>query len=100
MNIHQSAIALETNETHGRYVYRFEDGSEAELIFFERPEGVVTIEHTETPKEHRGQGVAGVILKRALGDFRAQGKKVIPACPYAYKRFREHPEWADLLTRR
>jgi hypothetical protein len=100
MKIHQASIALEANGERGRYVYRFDDGSEAELTFFERPEGLVTIDHTETPMKHRGQGIAEVLVARAVGDFRAQGKKVIPACPYAYKKFREHPDWADVLHRR
>ena len=49
--------------------------------------------------QHRGQGVAAALVARAVGDFRAAGKKVIPACPYAYRKFDEHPEWADVLYR-
>jgi predicted GNAT family acetyltransferase len=32
-------------------------------------------------------------------DFRAAGKRVIPACWFARQQFQEHPDWADLLTR-
>jgi uncharacterized protein len=102
MKIDPRSIALQggNGSEHGRYVYRFDDGTEAELTFFERPKGLVTIDHTETPVKHRGQRVAEALVARAVADFRAGGQKVIPACPYAFKRFREHPEWADVLHRR
>jgi len=94
-----ASIRLEGDAKRGRYVHRFADGSEAELTFFERPPGVVTIDHTETPVKHRGRGVAAALVERAVSDFRTAGQKVIPACPYARRKFQEHPEWADLLFR-
>ncbi len=100
MTIDPRAIRLETSGDRGRYVYAFEDGSEAELLFFERTPGPITINHTETPVAHRGQGVAAVLLARAIDDFRAAGRKVVPACPYAHRKFKEHPEWADVLHRK
>jgi predicted GNAT family acetyltransferase len=100
MKIDPRSIKLEANGEKGRYIYRFDDGSEAELTFFERPEGLVTIDHTETPVPHRGQRVAEALVARAVTDFRAAKKKVIPACPYAYKKFKQHPDWADVLHRR
>ncbi len=99
MTVDPEGIRLEASGDRGRYVYVFEDGSEAELLFFERPPGPVTINHTETPVQHRGQGVAAALVARAVEDFRAAGKKVIPDCPYAHRKFKEHPEWADLLYR-
>lgn len=99
MSIDKPAIQLERTAEHGRYVHRFDDGSEAELTFFERPPGLVTVDHTGTPPQHRGHGIAAALVERAIADFRSAGKKVIPACPFVYKQFKEHPEWADLLHR-
>lgn len=90
-------IRLENGTRGPRYVYDLPDGSQAELRYFEGPQGVVTIDHTETPRPHRGRGIAGSLVARAVSDFRKDGKKVIPACPFAYRQFREHPEWSDLL---
>lgn len=97
MAIDPHSIRLENGDGRSRYVYDLPDGSQAVLDFFEVPAGVVTIDHTETPPKHRDQGIAGALVARAVEDFRAAGKKVIPACPFAYREFRLHPEWADLL---
>lgn len=99
MSIDPAAIRLESWPTNSRYVYAFPDGSQAELQFFEGPPGIVTIDHTETPPKHRDQGVGASMVAHAVENFRAAGQKVIPACPFAYRQFRDHPEWADLLLR-
>ena len=99
MSIDPKLIRLQGGSKTGRYVYSFADGSEAEMDFFESHPGVVTITHTGTPRQHRGQGVAATLVTRAMEDFRAAGQKVIPACWFARDQFAEHPEWADLLYR-
>ena len=99
MAIDPDAVRIEGGPDNGRYVYDFADGTRSVLTYFERPVGVVTIDHTETPPRHRNQGVAGALLARAVEDFRIAGKKIIPACPFAYDEFRRHPEWSDLLLR-
>jgi uncharacterized protein len=98
MAIDPQSIRLENGDGRSRYVYDLPDGSQAVLDFFEVPQGVVTIDHTETPVKHRDQGIGGALVARAVEDFRTGGKKVIPACPFAYRQFRLHPEWADLLV--
>ena len=98
MAIDQRKIRVENGSGRSRYVYDLPDGSQAVLDFFEVPQGVVTIDHTETPVKHRNQGIGGALVARAVDDFRAAGKKIIPACPFAYREFRLHPEWGDLLV--
>ena len=98
MAIDPQNIRLENGDGRSRYVYDLPDGSQAVLDFFEVPQGVVTIDHTETPVKHRDRGIGGALVARAVEDYRAAGKKVIPACPFAYRTFRQHPEWADLLV--
>ena len=99
MTIEPEKIALEETGSKGRYVYRSE-GSEAEMTFSKAGEGLVIIDHTEVPAAFRGQGVGQALVKRAVADFRAQGKKVLPLCPFAAAQFRRHPDWADLLQER
>lgn len=97
MSIDVKAIRLERDSGHGRYSYAFDDGSQAEMSYVEREPGVVAITHTYTPSQHRGQGIAAALVGHAVADFRAAGKKVIPACWFARQQFDEHPEWSDLL---
>ena len=95
----QTTSRLEETGSKGRYVYR-SGGDEAELTFSKAGEGLVIIDHTEVPAAFRGQGVGQALVARAVADFRAQGKKVLPLCPFAAAQFRRHPEWADLLQER
>jgi predicted GNAT family acetyltransferase len=53
--------------------------------------------HTVTSMKFRGQGIAGDLVKVALDDARAEGKKVVPACSYVADYIDRHPEYADLL---
>jgi len=99
MIVDPAKIRLENSPGYGRYSFAFSDGSEAEMNYTERQPGIATIVHTYTPPQHRGNGVAAVLVGRAVGDFRSSGKKVVPACWFARQQFDEHPEWADLLHR-
>jgi len=56
-------------------------------------------DHTGVPDAFRGQGAGLRLVTRAVEDARAQGKKIIPLCPFANAQFRRHPEWADVLKR-
>ena len=99
MSIDGTAIRLEQRGDRGRYSYRLPDASEAELTYVEDRPGVVTILHTYTPPHHRGQGIAEAVVTKAVEDFRASGKRVVPACWFARQQFDAHPDWADLLAR-
>jgi hypothetical protein len=99
MSIDRSAIEKEVRPHGGRYFYRFADGSQAEMDFSEDAPGIVTITHTGTPRQHRGQGIAAELVARAVADFRAEGRKVVPLCWFARQQFDTHPDWADLLAR-
>lgn len=96
MAIDPNEITFEDGGSKGRYVYRA-GGTEAEMTFTRAGEGLVIIDHTGVPDAFRGQGVGAALVARAVADFRAQGKKVLPLCPFAAAQFRRHPEWADLL---
>lgn len=99
MTIDANEISLEQTGSKGRYVYRAE-GAEAEMTFSRAGEGLVIIDHTEVPDAFRGQGVGAALVARAVADFRAAEKKVVPLCPFAAAQFRRNPDWADLLQER
>ena len=93
------AITREESASKGRYLYR--SGEEvAEMTFSKAGASLVIIDHTEVPAAFRGQGVGQALVARAVADFRAAGKKVLPLCPFAASQFRRHPEWTDLLPER
>ena len=96
MAISPDDVALQSGDARGRYVYVFPDGAEAELAYTEPRAGLMALTHTYTPPSHRGQGVAAVLVERAVADARRNGSKVLPACSFAREQFALHPEWQDL----
>ena len=57
------------------------------------------IKHTEVAPKFEGKGFAGGLMRYILEDARAQGRKVIPVCPYAAAYIKRHPEYADLVRK-
>jgi predicted GNAT family acetyltransferase len=58
----------------------------------------ITFTHTVVPPELRGRGIAEQLVRAALADARAAGRKVVPACSYVAKFIERHQEFADLLA--
>ena len=54
--------------------------------------------HTLVPPELRGRGIAEKLVRAALADARAAGRKVNPACSYVAVFIERHREFADLLA--
>jgi hypothetical protein len=59
---------------------------------------VMTIDHTETPVEAQGRGLASQLIKGVLDEARARGLKVAPRCPFVSAYIARHPHYADLLA--
>lgn len=70
----------------------------AEVTFPER-DGVAVIDHTFVDDSLRGQGVAGQLVRAAVDQIRADGRKAGATCSYAQVWFQNHPEEQDLLAR-
>ena len=60
--------------------------------------GVITLLHTETPPQARGQGLASQLIAGALQIARARGLKVKPLCAFVRAYIAKHPEFRDLLA--
>lgn len=90
-------IRLEENESKGRLVYCEQNKPEAELTFSKAGAKLIIIDHTDVPDVYRGEGIGVKLVERMVEDVRAQGKKIIPLCPFAAAQFRRHSEWADVL---
>ena len=79
---------------------RFELDIEGHIAFSEyrRDGGVITIMHTEVPKELNGKGIGSKLMRGILELVRAEGARVKPLCPFAKGYIDKHPEYADLLV--
>ncbi|GGB55709.1 N-acetyltransferase [Deinococcus soli (ex Cha et al. 2016)] len=78
--------------------YELTDGTRT-LGFAEfRPVGnAVMLPHTEVEEGHEGEGLGSQLARAALDDIRAQGKLVLPMCPFIAAYIRRHPEYNDLI---
>ena len=54
------------------------------------------VDHTFTPPEARGQGLAGKLVQAIVDDARNHGFRIAPQCPYVVNAFGKHPEWEDV----
>ena len=89
-------IEREEGETKGRYVLRI-DGAAAELTYSRLGALQIIVDHTEVPDALRGQGAGAALVLRAVEDARAEGRRIVPLCPFARAQFARHPEWRDVL---
>ena len=76
-----------------RFVIYTEFG-EAEITMKFTRDGVFNANHTFTPPQLRGQGVAGKLFDAMVAQAILAGYKIIPGCPYIGVKFRRNPEIA------
>lgn len=82
--------------THGAYRADVPGaGQPAELTWMARGKARIA-NHTFTPPEARGKGIALALVKAMVADAREDGFTIVPQCSYVAAQFRKHPEWADL----
>lgn len=85
------------NERYNRGRYWMEtNAGEAELVYSLGANDSMIINSTFVPIDARGGGVALALVKRAVEDAKATGRKVDPVCPFVDRVFDRHPEWREL----
>ena len=100
MTMTDIAMRHEETETKGRYTARVDpNGPVAELTYSRASPTLIIIDHTGVSDGLRGTGLGQSLVKRAVEDARAGGWKILPLCPFAAAQFRQHPDWADVLSR-
>jgi predicted GNAT family acetyltransferase len=88
-------IGHNQKNNRGRY-WMNTDAGEAELVYSLGDGDEMIINSTFVPIEARGGGVALALVKRAVEDAKATGRKVDPVCPYVDRIFARHPEWREV----
>jgi predicted GNAT family acetyltransferase len=88
-------IGHNQKNNRGRY-WMNTDAGEAELVYSLDVDDRMIINSTFVPIEARGGGVALALVKRAVEDAKATGRKVNPVCPYVDRIFARHPEWREV----
>lgn len=89
-----------TQVTNNEQERRYELSLDGKLVGFAeyRPAGdALMFTHTEVEEGHEGQGLGSTLVGAALDDARAQGRQVVPMCPFVAAFIREHREYVDLV---
>ncbi len=89
-------IEREEGPGKGRYVVRLA-GVEAEMTYSRAGENTIIIDHTSVPDALRGRSVGQALVRRAVEDARAEGRTIVPLCPFAKAQIERHAEWQDVL---
>ncbi len=79
---------------------RFELDADGVIVYmnYRLGDGAITLDHTETPLQARGLGLASRLTAGVLEIARARGLKVVPRCPFVRAYLAKHPEFSDLLA--
>lgn len=75
------------------------DGEDAGELTWSLRNGRRAITHTGVRHEHRGQGLAALLMKRAMEDALAEGVTVQPVCSYAVRYLEETSVYDDIVDR-
>ena len=90
-------ISRDEGASKGRYTVQVE-GVEAEMTYSRAGERLVIIDHTGVPDALRSRHIGEALVQRGVEDARAEGRKIIPLCPFAKALISRHPEWQDILA--
>jgi predicted GNAT family acetyltransferase len=72
-------------------------GETVAIADYVKQPGIVSFTHTETFAGHKGQGLAGKLVDRALRDARDEELKVIPFCSFVADYIGAHREFLELV---
>ena len=93
-------MALTVTDNPSRYRYELHDDDR--LLGFteyhERDDGVLVFPHTVIKAPKRGAGYGGTLVRGALDDVRAKGRKIVAECPFVQRFVEEHADYQDLLA--
>jgi uncharacterized protein len=78
--------------------FEFDANGVTAFLTYRLANGVITLQHTETPPQARGLGIASRLVAGVLDIVRARGLKVIPRCDFVRAYMAKHPEFSDLLA--
>ena len=95
-------ITREEEDGVGAYYYPVEGAVRPAVLTWRSGGGraaadeVRVVDHTFTPPEARGRGIAAGLVEAIVADARAEGFRIAPLCPYVVRAFGKNPDWADI----
>jgi uncharacterized protein len=97
MSDQQTIEVVDHPEAH-RYEARDRDGTVLGFSQYRLLGDVVVFTHTEVDEAQEGRGVGSRLVRGALDDVRAGGRRIRPLCPFVRGYVDRHPKYADLVV--
>ncbi|WP_262284333.1 GNAT family N-acetyltransferase [Micromonospora sp. MA102] len=82
-----------------RFEARDETGTTAGLVTYQLTGNIIAYTHTEVAPEFEGHGVGSLLARAVMDDARANGRTVVPICPFLAGWLEKHPEYDDIVAR-
>jgi predicted GNAT family acetyltransferase len=94
----QPSTAPAVERVDGESLYQIlVDGRRAGLTAYRDHGDQRVFYHTEVDDAYAGQGLAAQLVRAALTESRAQGKRIVPVCPYVAAFLKKNAdEFADI----
>lgn len=80
-----------------RRAFEFPINNDTAFISYRTSGDVISLMHTEVPRELEGQGIASAIVEQTFRYLEANNLRMIPRCSFVLTYLRRHPEWNKLL---
>ena len=90
-------VTVSDNAAAHRFEARVPGEQGLGLAYYTAVGDSIVFTHTEVPETIEGEGVASELIRWALEHVRAQGKSVVPMCPFVAAYIARHPEYRPLV---
>ena len=87
-------IVVRDDREASRFVIEV-DGQHAGLAAYRLRDDRTVFVHTEISDEYSGQGLGSILAREALDSVRAEGRTIVPLCPFIAGWIERHPEYKD-----
>ena len=91
-------MASSVHDNAARSRFELDGDGVTAFMNYRLADGVMSLDHTETPAAARGRGLASRLVEGALQIVRQRGLKVVPRCPFVGAYLAKHPEYSDLVA--
>jgi predicted GNAT family acetyltransferase len=89
-------VAVRNNVDAGSYDAVI-DGHVVGMVVYERKGDRIIVRHTIVQPDHRGQGIATILVRAALDDIVANGLRLTNFCGFLTDFIAANPEYAHVL---
>lgn len=90
------AAAIRDNTVLSRF--EFDADGVTAFVTYRLAGKILTLDHTETPVEARGRGIASRLIEGVLAEARSRGLKIVPRCAFVRAYVERHPQYRDLMA--